>query len=84
MYPKAAAVARMAAASQNWTVAKLAEVAGVSRDSLASAHSGRRPLPPGFEAWLLAKTDIKLQAFGLRRHNVLAAQAERRREVSDG
>lgn len=82
MYPKAAAVARMAAAANNWSVAKLAEVAGVSRDSLSSAHSGRRPLPPGFAAWLLVKSDNALGAFGLRRHDVLAAQAERRREES--
>jgi hypothetical protein len=80
-YPKTAAVVRMAAASQNWSVATLAEAAGVSRDSLSSAHSGRRPLPPGFAAWLLAKNDIELEAFGLRRHNVQAAQAERRKEA---
>lgn len=80
-YPKTAAVVRMAAASQNWTVATLAEVAGVSRDSLASAHSGRRPLPRGFAAWLLEKSDDELDAFGLRRHNVETAQAERRKEA---
>lgn len=84
MYPKAAAVARMAAAAQHWSVAELAMAAGVSRDSLSSAHSGRRPLPPGFDAWLLAKTDDELEALGLRRHNILAAQAERRRKVSNG
>ena len=80
-YPKTAAVVRMAAASQNWTVATLAEAAGVSRDSLSSAHSGRRPLPRGFAAWLLAKSDDALGAFGLRRHNITAAQGERRREA---
>jgi len=78
-YPKTAAVVRMAAASQNWNVATLAEAAGVSLNSLMSASSGRRPLPPGFAAWLLAKSDDELEAFGLRRHNILAAQGERRK-----
>lgn len=80
-YPKTAAVVRIAAAAKNWNVETLAEAAGVSRHSLQSAHSGRRPLPPGFAAWLLEKNDIELEAFGLRRHNVQAARAERRTEA---